>query len=308
MKILKFLPVPALLFLSFTDSDNGERVYSDKTVKATYHVAHGMLNGSYVSFYPNGKKKAEGQFLNNERSGEWTVWNSSGKKLMSRKYGNDSHDANDFVLSFPAPKGNGFQYVTDEEMKVTYSKRVWRYIPVGEQPWASFTGAFYHELVDSLHTTDIRGYADDELQTPQPAYNYVQASIDSRLVGFRIKEDFYYDSLNESAETDIVAICPVVRYPSSADSVDLAWINYAGLYNLLDRAKVSGPAIPKDIVSLSDVFQYRFFTSEIYMELNVKHQRISDYATGAKLKKEQERIEIEMIETEHDKWIADYAQ
>src|ERR1041384_374903 len=48
MKQLKFFLVfvcPSVLFLSFSKPDDGEHNYADKTVKATYHIANGMLNG-----------------------------------------------------------------------------------------------------------------------------------------------------------------------------------------------------------------------------------------------------------------------
>jgi antitoxin component YwqK of YwqJK toxin-antitoxin module len=47
-----------------------------------------MLNGKYVSFYPNGVKKSEGSFQFNNRIGEWVVWDSTGKLRVKRLYTN----------------------------------------------------------------------------------------------------------------------------------------------------------------------------------------------------------------------------
>ncbi|MBL4862477.1 MAG: hypothetical protein JKY09_05605 [Crocinitomicaceae bacterium] len=63
--------------------------------------------------------------------------------------------------------------------------------------------------------------------------------------------------------------------------------------------------LPCDKVkSLDDLFFFRCFSGQIYKAGNVYDRKISDYMTGDKeLDKESLRIDIDLIEDEHDLWI-----
>lgn len=40
---------------------------------------NGMLNGPFISYFPNGKVKAKGEFVNNYRTGKWFLFSEDGK-------------------------------------------------------------------------------------------------------------------------------------------------------------------------------------------------------------------------------------
>jgi hypothetical protein len=59
----------------FGNPDDG--IYCRKTVSVDgYNVPH----GPYVSYFPNGQKRSEGQYLEGFRSGTWVFYDESGKE------------------------------------------------------------------------------------------------------------------------------------------------------------------------------------------------------------------------------------
>jgi Gliding motility associated protein GldN len=57
------------------------------------------------------------------------------------------------------------------------------------------------------------------------------------------------------------------------------------------------------ISTIEDIFQFRHFSGSIYKESNVYDRKISDYKTGNAIKEESERIEMNVLDLEHDTWI-----
>ena len=52
-----------------------------------------------------------------------------------------------------------------------------------------------------------------------------------------------------------------------------------------------------------NVFHFRFFNSTIYKESNVFDYKISDYKNESEINDESKKIEMELIDIEHDLWI-----
>lgn len=54
---------------------------------------------------------------------------------------------------------------------------------------------------------------------------------------------------------------------------------------------------------MKQFFEQRQFKSEIYKESNVYDCQLADYLPLGKRQAESERIEMDMIESEHDLWL-----
>ena len=45
-----------------------------------FRMVNGLVNGLYQEWYPDGKLKRKGKYLNNTQVGDWTVWYEDGQK------------------------------------------------------------------------------------------------------------------------------------------------------------------------------------------------------------------------------------
>ena len=82
------------------------------------------------------------------------------------------------------------------------------------------------------------------------------------------------------------------------------WVYFPQIRKYLAQEKIQQTGIPAKIKTFDDLFFYRYFYGQIYKESNVYDRPISVYKTGTEIEKEAERIEISLIESEHDIWIS----
>jgi hypothetical protein len=312
MKKIIFSILSALILTgisSFSGSDMRLKhfVKQDK-YKAEYETLNGLLDGSYVSWYPNGQKKAEGKFSNNMRSGTWTVWDSTGRTVAQREYRN-TYDV-DFIL--PASKvsplkqqlaynDSGFySYFPLEQKNIAVSKRTWHFLPADPASPLFANDDFYTAIYTLVTYNQVRRYEDDQGQVPiNDAVFPVISTGENVLLGYRIKEDWFYDKIRSISERRPVTICPVIR-TASGDTLEAGWMAFSNLRSRLSKIKVKGT--PSFIRTLDDVFFFHFYHGDYYKETNVRDQKITDYASGEYLTRERERIETDMIELEHAFW------
>jgi len=60
--------------------------YDNGGMKGLVVLEDEMFNGFFKSFYPNGKLKATGNFADNQRTGNWIVFDTAGVKRILRRY------------------------------------------------------------------------------------------------------------------------------------------------------------------------------------------------------------------------------
>ncbi|MBN2145113.1 MAG: hypothetical protein JW774_10860 [Candidatus Aureabacteria bacterium] len=56
--------------------------YPNGMLMKELHYDKGLLNGKATQYYPDQKKKWQGHFTGNLKTGKWIFWDSSGKKLI----------------------------------------------------------------------------------------------------------------------------------------------------------------------------------------------------------------------------------
>lgn len=326
MKNLKIIGFALILLLCWS----GKSFFISNPVQfgkfsVKFPLKDGMLDGLYCSYYSDGKKRAEGHFACNQRIGIWSVWDSVGKLLVKREYKNDFEYKQLFpITNSPVIITTPYSLVRDETGLYSYfkfsqedvvcSKRVWR--TLGKDDESSFFGndLFYHALIDSIVKGKICIYDNnsDNLQTKINGEDLrkLKDTISMEIIGFKIKEDWFFDKQRKTSEKRIVAICPVICKKDNVRLVDddfsfaIGWIYFPEIRNTLGAIKNTNTNNVANIITLDDYFFFRCFPSEIYKETNVKNQELKEYCISVdKLINEQQRIEIEMIEMEHDLWI-----
>lgn len=317
MNILAVIILSVALSFS-SDEKRIQHLYEDPVIRCQYETLEGRLDGHYISYYSNGRKKSEGYFENNYRSGTWTVWDTTGRLRMQRTYS----DPFTFTRHIPAmpddapvkllhtthsaihydEKGFIRSFHLDESMLV-WAQRVWRYITPADNPLLFDRDVLFRVIDSNIRTKNITPYSsrNDEFRI---IADTIPDVAHYRITGYRIKEDSFFDRERMVSETRIIGICPVAIDLISNDTTDLYWIYFPQLRKCLARETIKGPSIPEKIRTLDDLFFYRYFSSEIYKTDNQADLQISDYKQGKDIRKEAERMEIGLIESEHDLWIS----
>jgi len=128
-----------------------------------------------------------------------------------------------------------------------------------------------------------------------------------KVVGYRIKEDVYYDKQRAKVETRIVGIAPlVVLKLSNGDTVGtqpVVWLRYKQCRIVFAKMDVSDPDRNMYDVSMDDMFLQRQFNAVIVEESNPKGNRIKDYMkTPEDQAKEAARIEKKLADYKQNIW------
>ena len=309
----------ALVFVSFAMKGKEKHRVVGDAYNAVYETTDGRLNGAYVSYYKNGQKKAEGNFENNYRKGTWKMWDTAGTLRVERNYENPfvfknvmPSDANKIYWQKPANPPYALQYNKEgyidhfvwEEKMVVWSKRLWRTISPAENPILFEGNHFFNILYKNMLEGKITPYegSDDEFVHPMAVSKIDTSSF--KIIGYRLKEDCIFDNVRYVSETRIIGFCPVVVTKQKQDTVNLCWLYLPEMRKCLAQEPLKQSNLPTYIKTYDDLFFFRYFYGQIYKESNVWDRPISSYTSGNDIEKEAERIEITLIETEHDFWMA----
>ena len=301
----------SFLFFSFNmKAQQKECVFRDNDMLFIYHTSRGRIDGKYTSYYKNGKIKAEGNFKNNYRYGEWTLWDTTGNMLIKRYYKNPFTFDNlvsekqfkitPYVLKY---NNDGYlDYFQLKEKMIITSKRVWRFIPSENNSLLFEKNILQKIITTNINKDSITAYdtKDDEFNTPLK-HSEINSNF-VKFIGYKIKEDWFFDNERMVSEMRIIGICPVAIDTFKHDTIDLYWLYFPKIRRYLAMEKINVVGVPPEITNYDDLFFYRYFYSNIYKEANFKNKEISDYKNGDDINKEAERIEINIIEMEHDTW------
>lgn len=287
--------------------------FTSPEYNASYESMNGKFDGKYTSYYPNGKKKAEGTFKSNYRIGMWTVWDESGRPIIKRKYS----DPFTFErITPPLPKDKPIQlfnvprykieynpdgyisYFDLKERMVFWATRIWRNLEPNDNP-EIFENNRLFKLLNSIIIEGKLTVYDTTTDEFRKEFKEDLDTTSYQILGFKIKEDTFFDIDRFVMESRIIGICPVV-INSNNDTIDLYWVYYPTIRKILSKETIQTPD-PR-INSLDDLFFYRYFSGQIYKQSNVYDKAIADYKKGKEIKEEAEKIEISLIETEHDIW------
>ncbi|HYV93139.1 MAG TPA: hypothetical protein VE978_15295 [Chitinophagales bacterium] len=314
----KFLTITFLLIGFFPINDFAQRQiheYADDKIKCSYETSQGRIDGAYVSFYLSGQKKAEGTFENNCRISKWTVWDSTGRIRMQREYENPfvfkriipaaPNEKPIALLNVPryTLEYNSDGYINDfnvTEGMIWWHKRIWRFLPITNNELLFRNNLLFQILQKNILNGNVTAYGTEMFKKE---FTPLIDTSDIQMIGYKIKEDRFFDTERFLDETRILGICPVAFNKLSKDTIDLYWVYFPQIRKYLAQEKIENTGRASKIKTLDDIFFFRDFSGQIYKESNVFDRKISDYKTGNDVEKEVESIEINIIETEHDNWI-----
>jgi len=287
--------------------------------KTQYVYENGFFNGEFVSWHKNGTKKAEGNYLNNQKIGNWNIWDSTGQLLMKREYKNsfdfkiteaynENGATNDYTTfkkyNLKHNSDNYITYSVVKEKDIIWSKRIWRIIEPSQINSVFFKdNNLFNTLKEIIYTNEnisVYSSSSDEMKTKstKDELDKIFNRPELKVEAFKLKEDCFYNKEMQMNETRIISICPVLDNGS-----DLFWLYYPQLRSYLAKKNISVEDNSFNIENLDDLFFYRQFNSMIYKESNIYDRKISAYKKDNEIKSEAERIEIKMLEMELNTWV-----
>ncbi len=304
----------ALCLLAMGGVKREKHEYADSKHKCNYETLDGKFDGKYFSFHPNGKKKAEGTLAHNCRTGDWSIWDTSGVLVLKRRYinpfdysvvfskdGNKSGEKEKLTSTLKYNEEGYINYFEIREEDVVWVKRIWRFLPMGGNSILFDGDGLSTILAKGIHSQVFQPYSTDDFNKKRSIFpEELSGNI---TIGYRIVEDNFYDNKRHISESRIIGICPVGVNYQSGDTTDLYWLYLPRIRKTLAQQRISSASLPTYIRTMDDLFFFRYFYSQIYKEENINDRPIKAYGPGVDEAKESERIEIELIETEHDFWL-----
>ncbi len=305
------LAITILIPSGLLNAQGKQSQFKNNELNCNYSLKDGLLNGLYQSYYPNGKKKAEGKFKNNNRIGKWTIWNAKGIKLIEREYVNNFN----FRQSFPLNGSNSktqnkrdssgmFQYFEIKEKMVMESERIMRIISKDMNALLFNKRLLENSLMNMVFTSQTTAYDAMNSEFTKPlSLKEINEKYDAdkqEIIAFKLKEVWFFDTIRKIAETRILGICPIIR--SKDDSLqknDLFWLYYPDIRPLLVKVKLSVPNT--EIQNLEDVFYLRYFNGISYRESNIYIAENKGYKKDNEM--DDQKIRFQLIESEHDDWM-----
>lgn len=146
---------------------------------------------------------------------------------------------------------------------------------------------------------------------------YDEFSIPSNeVLGYYIKEAWYFDQANSVMDVKTVAICPVL-FRNALDGFDVSmsegvatkepqfWIPYENIRPYAARMPIMTSDINNTMNKMiDDYFRLRIYDGEIYKSTNMENKMlIEKYKTPEELKEAQEKIEKQLEDFENGLWV-----
>lgn len=297
-----------------------QRSFEDDSIKVFYHTMEGRVEGPYESFYPNGQKKAEGQFDSNYRIGEWTIWDETGNKRIIRDYSSPFEFEKKYPevskegsIPMPLKSINKISYNQEGFIElfplkanmIKYYKRYMRFLEEDNNPILFEDDLLIKTIYEGIADSSITAYYEDERNDPHFTRVLEASMIDMKnyeVVKFHIKEDCMFDNVRFVNECRIIGIGPEYRIDSN--STDFFWIYYPEARSAFAKQRINSKEVPAKIKSLDDLFFYRYFSSTIQGWDGIYDFIFIGSITKEEIEKESERIELKAIESEHDLWFS----
>ncbi|MDA3820068.1 MAG: hypothetical protein PF590_06395 [Candidatus Delongbacteria bacterium] len=316
---MKNITISVLFCLFITSnilSQNVVNQYSDVDVSVEYTTKDGKLHGQYLSYYPDGSKKAKGSFRNNQRTGMWKLWNESGKLIETRKYQNNlvyaypNDDMEDVIPYQPQRNEEGlYSFYKITEQMAAFSKRTISVILPEDNP-ALFNGAPFLKLLkenqgdENFQAIEVYDdYSTKPLELPQQE--------NMKIIGYKIMQEFVYDTVRMILEPRIVFIAPVILDVVNEGLYDNNWLSFESIYPAMASIEINIPGWQPEITTLADVFFWQAYTYRIvqadefnsgFSEASISPEAFKEKTVMDKIIANSDNKRIQFIELEHDLW------
>lgn len=284
----------SLFLLNATLKDKHEVSYGEKHFK--YETANGMFNGNFTSYHPNGKIKATGKYLNNQKVGKWKIYNINGEKILERNYTNSCNfkDDNGYIYQETRNENNLILFKNIKENDVIWSKRLWKDIPNNKENSFIYADNDVINIIVSILLNDENNLVvvstNDDFGEK---ISFPKNISKNDIVSLKIKDDSFYDKSRRLMETRIISLGLVHK-----DST-VYWVYYPSLREHLNLPVKQKLKHQDYIQNIDDLFYFSHFNGEVYKESNIQDKSINElYSDKIQAEMQKTKIKLEIIDVE----------
>jgi hypothetical protein len=284
--------------------------YTGDAVNVDYSMKDGMLNGNYIAYYKNGKKKAKGEFRNNNRVGKWYVYDTSGELKIERNYRNNLDytlvlaDRTEKhltpILDLPERDTNGcykWYYLSKEA--VIWKKRTYMFLANKNNPILSENNRLFNLLYSEglKHNVQVFKYIkNSDTSFAQSIDTKLIDTSSFHVIGYLIKADWFEDTTHLEMDCRVLGICPmVIKKSQSLDTTGLFWMYYPQVRKYLANEKLKKTENFPDVQNMDDIFFWRYYNAIICNESSSLEPAVLPV-------KNSWGVIMEIIDKEHDCW------
>lgn len=275
-----------------------------------YTTKNGQLDGDFKVYKKVNNEKillVKGEMKSNCRIGFWTIYDENGtnKIILQRLY----QSPLEYEQLIPKPSSNKLVSFVQSELNpplgldkdgckenayvssadFIFSKRLYREVLFENNKFSS--NGIFKSLNDALENKEIICYDTSNFSIVS-IYNRLK-NFDGDIIGFRIKEDFFFDKNRKLSETRILGLAPIYFDSITTQKKEICWFYYPQIRKIL--VKIKDPRLNSN---LDNLFLERNFYGEIYKTDN-RFDRMNDEDNLSKLKS----LDIELLMSEHDIWL-----
>ena len=276
-----------------------------------YTTRNGQLDGAFNVFKRVNNEKillVKGEMKNNCRIGYWTVYdeNETNKIVLQRLY----HSPLEFEQLIPKPSSNKLVSFVQSELNpplgldkdgckenayvssadFIFSKRLYREILFENNKFSS--KGIIKSMGMAIENKEIMCYDTSNfsiVSDKNPLHGF-----EGDVIGFRIKEDFFFDKNRKLSETRILGLAPIFLDTVKNEKKEICWFYYPQIRKIF--VKINEPRLNSN---LDNLFFERNFYGEIYKTLDRFDRKDDEDGTEIELKS----LDIELLMTEHDIWL-----
>ncbi len=291
--------------IEYVPGDTVEYVAREWKVKLV--KKENLMTGAYLSWYSNGILKTKGQYLFNQKAGDWYFYDSKGMLVLQRHY------INDLIYKDMFPKASNklaaffkdeplysiarrsdkepYSFPVVNESNIFYSKRYWLKNVQIQNLWSPLKEGIQNKSI-TLFPTDILNITDSARVT-----KINSLPEEAEITGYRIKLDFYFDLKYMMCFHQVIGIAPEIKTPEGTSV--LGWIFYPQIREILAQKCTKPKEYPTNIQHLDDLIFFRYYSGDVYKVSNVydreEPKEIDPFITW-----------LELLETEHSLLISLY--
>ena len=130
-----------------------------------------------------------------------------------------------------------------------------------------------------------------------------------QVKSYFIKESVYYDQRSATFRSKVTALCPVLlrgsdEFSASSLPYPMFWVKYDDIASQLSKLMLMGSSYNNAaMMSADDYFTMNCYKGDIYKTTNLQDKILSNYCeTDTAMRKEQKRIERELVDFQDHVW------
>lgn len=131
----------------------------------------------------------------------------------------------------------------------------------------------------------------------------------NEVLGYFVKEAWYFDQTNSTVDVKTLAICPVIfrqdDFDAGSTRYPLFWMPYENIRPYAARMPIMTSNLNNaSTQTIDDFFRMRSYDGEIFKTTNMRNRTLAQtYPTDSLLKQAQRKIEGELVTFNKDLWV-----